>query len=299
MTTLFSADDTRQIERLIRISKERPLLPDTFVPWDIPEQETHILLPEKLVSLAGLPIYETLSIAQKRLLARREVTQALYAYCWSEGLFCLFMTRYILHRMPNDLERRFLLHEIAEECRHQEMFATTIQKLGCQPVPVTKFQQLAADLTVRLFPPDFAFMSCLAVEMMADRYGDHLRHEAGAFPVLQKVSQLHNIEEARHILFTKALLKRYTERAGFWRSTWYSIVVLVNMRFFQSTYVRTEIYRDLGLKNPARVRRQAFRHYQSRFAHECLDSIRELIEGFNGFNFLTRPLWRWVMKMEV
>ncbi len=293
----YSPEDTAQIERLIRISKEKPLMPETFIPWEEPEQEHHVFLSEKLVSLVGLPIYETLSAAQKRELARREVTQALYAYCWSEGLFSVFMTRYIQDKMPDDLERRFLLCEIIEESRHQEMFAATIQKLGRSPIPVTGFQQWFGGFAVRIFPADFAFISCLTVEMLADRYGEHLRQETGIFPVLQKISQLHNIEEARHIIFTKALLKQYTDGAGFWRRSWYSIVVLFNIRFFLGTYVRTEIYRDIGLENPEKVFRQAFPHYRNRFAQECLGTVREFVDSFQGYNFLTRPLWKWVMKM--
>jgi hypothetical protein len=294
---IYSAEDTRQIERLIRISKEKPLMPETFIPWEEAEQEDHIFLPEKLVSLVGLPVYETLSAVQKRELARREVTQAIYAYCWSEGLFSVFMTRYIQDRMPDDLERRFLLCEIIEESRHQEMFAATIVKLNRQPVPVTGFQRVLGGFFVRIFPADFAFISCLTVEMLADRYGEHLRQETGIFPVLQKVSQLHNIEEARHIIFTKALLKRYTEHAGFLRRSWYSILVLINVRFFLGTYVRAEIYHDIGLQNPEQVFRQAFPHYRNRFAQECLGTVREFVDSFHGYNALTRPLWKWVMKM--
>ena len=283
---VYSAEDTHQIERLIRISKEKPLMPETFIPWDEVEQEDHVFLPEKLVSLVGLPVYETLSAAQKRELARREVTQAIYAYCWSEGLFSVFMTRYIQDLMPDDLERRFLLCEIIEESRHQEMFAATILKLNRKPIPVTGFQRRLG-----------GFISCLTVEMLADRYGEHLRQEAGVFPVLQKVSQLHNIEEARHIIFTKALLKRYTENAGLLRRSWYSILVLINVRFFLGTYVRTEIYRDIGLPNPGQVFRQAFPHYRNKFAQECLGTVREFVDSFQGYNVLTRPLWKWVMKM--
>lgn len=294
----MTAQDHKQIERLIRISKQKPLMPETYIPWDLQEEDVHVLLPEKLVSLSGHPVYTTLSKAQKRELARREVVQAMYAYAWSEGLFCFFMSRYILHRRPDDLERRFLLREVIEESRHQEMFAATIDKLGRKPVPVNRFHRVVASLTVKHLPADLAFMSCLAVEMMADCYGDQLHHTPGTYPVLQKVAQLHNIEEARHILFTKALLRQYTEKAGFWRKSLYSLVVLLNMRFFQSTYVRTEIYRAVGVDRPGRVRREAFADYQRRFAQECLGTVREFVHSFGGFNLLTRPLWRWIMKLE-
>ncbi len=299
MSACFNEDDVRQIERLIRISKEKPLLPETFVPWDTEELPEHHLLPEKLISLYGLPVYNTLTDHQKRELARLEVIQSMYAYCWSEGLFCIFMNRYIQDRSPDDLERRFLLREIIEECRHQDMFATAIEKLGRPPVLVNRVQRLLGNWTARFLPDDFLFVSCIAIEIMADRYGDHLRQDKSLYPVLQKVAQLHNIEEARHILFTRAALKQYTQNISSFKSTWYSIVVLLNLRFFQSTYVRAEIYAQIGLDMPHKIRKQAFPHYQQMFAHECLDTLKEFIESFNGFNAITRPLWRKVMKLDV
>ncbi len=295
----YSTDDLQQIERLIRISREKPLDHETFVPWEIALGPEFGYLSEKLVSLAEHPIYPTLSLEQKRELAKREVVQAMYAYCWSEGLFCAFMTRYMMQQAPDHVERRFLLHEVIEESKHQQMFANTIVKMGAQPVPVGRLQAWLAEFCVRYCSPAFVFLSCIAVEMMADRYGEELRHDKHAHPILQKVAQLHNIEEARHILFTKILLKRYTENIGFWRSTQFSLIVLFNMRFFQSTYVHTEIFRDIGLPHPAQLRRQAFRSYQKRFATECLGTVKELVDSFNGFNFITRPLWRRVLQMPI
>ena len=295
----YSTEDRRQIERLIRISREKLLDSDTFVPWGTALGPEFGYLPEKLISLAEHPIYPSLSNEQKRELAKREVVQAMYAYCWSEGLFCAFMTRYIMSQAPDHIERRYLLHEVIEESKHQQMFAHTIVKMGVQPVPVVPLQAWIGEFWVRYCSPPIVFMSCIAIEMMADRYGEALRHDENAHPILQKVAQLHNIEEARHILFTKLLLKRYTENIGFWRSTQFSLIVLLNMRFFQSTYVRSSIFKDLGLPHPDRLRREVFRSYQERFAGECLGTVKELVDSFNGFNFITRPLWRWVLRMPV
>jgi hypothetical protein len=33
-----------QIERLISISQKKPLLPETYIPWDIPVQQSEFLL---------------------------------------------------------------------------------------------------------------------------------------------------------------------------------------------------------------------------------------------------------------
>jgi hypothetical protein len=299
MTAMLSAADLVQIERLIRISKEKPLMPETFVPWEKNIEAGQIYLPETIVSLAGLPIYETLTPHQKQELARHELVQAMYSYCWSEGLFCVFMNRYILNRDPQDIERQFLIRELIEEYRHQEMFAAAIKKLEGKPILVSRFQRAVAGFTAKFMPDDILFISCIAIEMMAEQYGDLIRKDRNSYPVVQKVSQLHHIEEARHILYTETVLKNYTQRAGFFRGTLYSLLVLANMRFFQTIYVRSEIYERIGLKNPKAIRRQAFGHYQQKFADTCLPDLTKFVNSFNGFNWLTKPIWRWVLKANV
>jgi hypothetical protein len=299
MNIAISTADQTLFERLIRISKEKPLNPDTFVPWQTDFVDGNIYLPEKLVSLAGLPIYDTLTPFQKQELGRHEVVQAMYAYCWSEGLFCVFMNRYILNRDPQDIERQFLIRELIEEYRHQEMFANAILKMDGKPIGLGRIQRFLGSFTAKFMPDGVLFMSCLAIEMMADMYGEAIRKDNDSYPVLRKISQLHNIEEARHILYTQAVLKRYTGGLGFLGRSYYSLLVMGNMRFFQTIYVRSEIYERIGLANPKAVRRQAFGHYQEKFARECLDSVKELVDSFNGFNWLTRPIWKWVLKMDV
>lgn len=299
MTTSLSSADYAQIQRLIRISHEKPLMPDTFIPWQTDFVDGNTYLPESIVSLAGLPIYETLTPFQKQEIARHEVVQAMYAYCWSEGLFCVFMNRYILNRDTQDIERQFLIRELIEEFRHQEMFAKTIEKLNGEPIKVNRIQRFLAALTAKFMPDSVLFISCIAIEMMADQYGELIRKDNSAYPVLRKVSQLHNIEEARHILYTETVLKRYFQNIGFWKSTFFSILVLTNMRFFQTIYVRSEIYERVGIKNANAIRRAAFPHYQKKFAKECLTSVSEFVNSFNGFNIITKPLWRWILKLEI
>jgi P-aminobenzoate N-oxygenase AurF len=298
MTTILSTADYAQIERLVRISNEKPLNPDVFVPWDTEFTEGQVYLPESIVSLAGLPIYDTLTPHQRQELARHEVVQAMYAYCWSEGLFCTFMNRYILNRDTQDIERKFLIRELIEEYRHQEMFAKTIEKLNGQPIKVSWFQKFVGGFTAKFLPDSILFVSCIAIEMMADQYGELLRKHNDTYPVLRRVSQLHNIEEARHILYTETVLKHHFKNIGFFKSTLFSIIVLLNMRFFQTIYVRSEIYERIGIKNPEAVRKEAFLHYQKKFAAECMGTVVDFVNSFNGFNAITRPLWRRLLSIH-
>jgi hypothetical protein len=289
---------TLDIERLISISKESPLLPEKFIPWDEVIRQNEIYLPEKLISLEGLPIYETLSDWQKRELARHEVVQSMYAYAWSEGLFCLFMNRYILSLQPDNIEYRFLLRELIEEFRHQEMFAMAIKRLDGIPVKPGPVQNFIGLFTAKYFPADTVFMVSLTLELIADTYGEHIRLDPGSYIVLRKVSQLHNIEEARHILFTRNLLQCYIEKAGFLKKTWYSIAVLLNIYFFQKMYVKREIFDRIGMSGTGAVYDQAFLNYKKKFSRECLGSISEFVKSFGGYNWITRPLWKIVLKHD-
>jgi len=289
---------TVDVERLIRISKESPLLPEKFVPWEKTIEENERYLPLKLVSLCGLPVYDTLTNVQKKDLGRHEAVQAMYAYAWSEGLFCLFMNRYVLTLQPDAIEYRFLLRELIEEFRHQEMFAMAIKKLDGAPLRPNRLQRVIALFTARFFPADTLFMVSLTLELIADMYGEHMRLDPTTYQVLQKVSQLHNIEEARHILFTRDLLERYIQKAGFVKKTWYSIAVLSNIIFFQTMYVKREIFDRIGMEDAGHVYRMAYRNYKRIFARECLGSISEFVRGFGGFNWITKPVWRWLLKYE-
>ncbi len=285
-------------ERLIRISHENPLLPETFIPWETDITETDSYLPEYLVSLAGTQYYSDMAPEQKRELARREACQVMYAYAWSETLFCLFISRRLLTIDPSGWEHKFLIREMIEECRHQEMFTRAIEKLGVEPLKPGFWHKFLGSFTVRMLPHDSVFMSCLAVELMAEIYAEHYRKVDNIYVVLKKVSQLHHIEEARHILFTEELLKTYTSKAGFIKRSWYSILVMLNIYFMRTMYVRKEIYESIGLhdKNILKAGKQ---NLKESFSKHCLSRSLELVSSFNGFNFITRPLWRIILKANV
>jgi hypothetical protein len=48
--------ETGEIERLIRISREKPLMPETYIPWELEPQPEDVFLPELLTSLFGLEV---------------------------------------------------------------------------------------------------------------------------------------------------------------------------------------------------------------------------------------------------
>jgi len=291
--------EVEEIERLIRISKERPLMPETYIPWQLEPDADDIFLPEILTSLQGLDIYDTLTAEQKLELGRHELVQVIASYAWGECLFCLFMTRHILTLPLDNVEHRFLLRELIEEFRHQEMFGQAIAKLGGSPIKQTGIHKLLGEFSNKYLPADYLFMGSVSVELVTDIYGNHARRSPNIYPVLKKMFDLHNIEEARHILFTKSLLKTYAAKAGYIKRTLYSYVILGNILFVRTMYVKREIYERIGLDNPDKVFKIASKNFKQKFAEKCLGDIIEFVNEWKGFNRATRWAWRWLLGAKV
>ncbi|MBD1394425.1 diiron oxygenase [Mucilaginibacter glaciei] len=288
-----------EIERLIKISKERPLMPETYVPWAELATPEDLYLPEVLTSLQGLPIYDTLTPLQKADLGRHEVVQVLYSYGWGEALFCVFMAKFALELPPESPEHRFLIREIIEEYRHQEMFAQAIAQLNGKPLTQTTAHRLSGKISTNLLPADYLFMGSVAVELITDKYGNYARRAPEIYVVLRKVFELHNIEEGRHIHFTKGLLERYTAKAGFIKKSAYSFVILINIHFVRTMYVRKEIYERLGITNADAVFKEAKQNFHKKFSQNCLGDIIKFVDSWGGFNFATRWAWRLLLGAKV
>lgn len=295
----MNAFPIEQIERLIQISKANPMLPASFIPWNENIQEKDTFLPDNLISLQGHPLYESLSAKQKLELGKHEVVQVMFSYAWSETLACLFFTRHLLTLNSSSAEYRFLLRELIEEFQHQEMFSSIIIKLQGEPILPGFQHRFWGKLTAKYLPADWVFMSVLGVELIADTYGKKIRKDKRVYKVLRKVSELHNIEEGRHIHYTKMWLKKYTHNAGIFKRSIYSLVILLNVYFMRTLYVKKEIFARIGVDDPRKYQKAAYRNYRKKFARECLQETIAFTKSFDGFNRFTKWVWKIVLGVTI
>ncbi len=288
-----------EIERLIKVSKDGPINPDTFIPWEIPPRDSFAFMPKTLFSLYGHKLFDTLTESQKTQLAKAEVAQVMYSYGWSEGLACLFFYRYLVTLRDNvSPEYKYLLIEIFEETCHQQMFSRAIETLKIETVPSTRLHRFAGWITTRFLPDDIVFMSVLAIELVTEMYGAEIVKEPNMYPVLLKVSELHKIEEDRHMYFAEILLKRYTENAGVLRRSIYSIIVCLNIYFMRTLYVRKDILRKIGL-DPKIYYKPAYNGLKEKFAINCLGRAVDFVKSWNGFNWFTKIFWRLLLGVKI
>ncbi len=287
------------VERLIEISLRKPLDQETYVPWDATLQEGQYYLPPHLVSLYGTELYETLSPAQRLQLGKCELGQAIFSYSWSESIMCLFMTRYTINLAPDSLEKRFLLRELIEECRHQQMFNKSLTTLNINPVQPLLIHRVLGLFTARYMSASAMFLGTLAVEYVTDMYGTAIYRDRNCHLIPRKMSQLHNIEEGQHIAFTENVLERFTQNASFLSRVTYSMVALLNICFIRSLYVQKRFFDELGVDNPELYYRVPKRNYDRIFGQYCLKPLITYVEHIRGFNWLTRPIWERVLHVKL
>lgn len=291
--------DTTTIERLTRISIEKPLMPETYIPWNRERTTEERFLPDNFISVKGLPVYDQLTEDQILDIERHEAVQFMYSYAWSEALGVKFLSREVVKQRAGSAETKFMYREIIEETRHQEMFTRGIEVIGGSPILPTGHHFFWSKISCRYLPNSWMFMAMIAGELVSDAVGREVQKDKNVYSVLRKIAELHQIEEGRHIYFAKKYLEDYTKKAGLLKRTIYSIMMALHIHFMITMYVKKEIFVRVGVANPRQVYKAAKKNYLNKFSPNCLGEAVEFVKEFNGFNWFTKSIWKWFFKIEV
>jgi len=291
--------DTATIERLTRISIERPLLPETYIPWKNKRTKEERYLPDNFISIKGLPIYNELTEDQILEIERHEAVQFMYSYDWSEALGVKFLSREIVKLNASSAETKFMYREIIEETRHMEMFGRGIQALDGDPLLPTGQHFFWSKISCRYLPNSCMFMAMIAGEFVSDAVGREVQNDKNVYSVLRKIAELHQIEEGRHIYFAKKYLEDFTKDAGLIKRSIYSIIMALHIHFMLTMYVKKEIFERAGIAHPKKLYKSARKNYRNKFSQTCLTTAVEFVKEFNGFNRITKPFWKWLLNIEI
>jgi hypothetical protein len=127
-----------------------------------------------------------------------------------EGVLSRGLLRFAATQPHNSLEYRFAYHEVIEEAHHSLMFQEFVNRAGL-PVPIVNADFIQATSTVAEFGttfPELLFIYALGGEDPIDyvqREGHRKRSDR--HPLIQRISQIHIVEEARHVAFARAYLR--------------------------------------------------------------------------------------------
>jgi hypothetical protein len=119
-------------------------------------------------------------------------------------------------RLPNAApEFRYLYHEVIEEAHHSLMFQEFINRSGFDVPGLPAHLRLGARRIVKLarrFPELFFFFVLGGEDPIDHVQRTALRDRSFAHPLLQRISQIHVTEEARHLSFARAYLRRHVPK---------------------------------------------------------------------------------------
>ncbi|MDQ7023007.1 MAG: diiron oxygenase [Candidatus Gracilibacteria bacterium] len=204
---------------------------------------------EELISIYGTGEYKKLSEFEKKKLSYLECCQIIYIYASSEGIFYLFLARILLKYKIGSPEYNFILREQIEEYRHQDMFSRTLEILKSKHTEIGGFWKWTMKWEALNVLPKYFYILQVVIEIISGDFGGKCTKNKEVFKLVRDVSEIHDLEEGRHIAFAQIMLDKYFKNSGFFGKTLGGWFVFFDILFINHHYIKLENFKKLGVKN--------------------------------------------------
>jgi hypothetical protein len=257
MSTLLDRPDREMIaQRLLRASAQKSFDPEVDVDWKQPLVDDMFYMPEHRVSLYGTPLWERMSRRQRIDLSRHEIASTASVGIWFELILLQLLARHVYDLPATSDHVRYALVEIGDECRHSVMFSRMIEKLGCPAYGPGRLAHTLGRLLKSTASGPEVFATILIAEEILDAFQRELMIDETVQPLTRRISQIHVIEEARHVRYAHEELGRQVAAASPAALGWARWVVARSAWTVSAHLVHPDAYAAVGL-DPAEARRVA------------------------------------------
>ncbi|GIU89376.1 MAG: hypothetical protein KatS3mg010_0475 [Acidimicrobiia bacterium] len=234
--------------RLSHVSATQVVEPEETFDWDSLGRGR--VLPDDLLSIAGLGV--DLGEAERARLSREELASMLASGIRFEAILeAAFAVELAETRRLGDPRHTYMLHEIAEESRHQRAFLRLHERLAPRarnPFDARVPRFVARRVTRLLLRRRALFcVMLLAGEEIPDLLQKIASEHPGTDPLVRAVNRYHRQEEARHLAFARAVFEERWALSGpveRWQVR-HLAPVLVRMLF--DTMLHPGVYETVGL----------------------------------------------------
>jgi hypothetical protein len=247
MTTTTVTPEAR-IDRLSTASVRKVLEPEELFDWS--SLGSGQVIGDELLTTRGLDL--DLDADTKARLSREEVAAMLAMGVRFEAVLNSgFALQIAENRDIVDPRVTYMLHEIAEETRHQRAFIRLVEELAPQaknPLARGVFDRIIT-FNVRRFikMPAFLMVLVLAGEEIPDLLQKLASEHPDTDRLLAEVNRYHRQEESRHLSFARMTLPELYQRAG--------RLQRLRIRYFApliigglfATFVHPGVYSSVGL----------------------------------------------------
>jgi len=293
MTQIAKPHAREQVaDRLLKGSVKRSYAPVVDIDWDAPLEDGKYFLPPHILSLYGTPMWDSMSEEQRIELSRQESANILGVGIWFENILNQALLRYLLHNDPGSLHTRYTLTEMGDECRHMAMFGRAIERMGAKPFRLRWYQATAVNLLPKAFRGTMLWVAALIGEEIFDATQRRVVDDPQLQPLIARLMRIHVTEEARHIQFARAGVRRRVAETRRIERIWVGTVQGLGGLLLERLFTNPAMYRRAEL-DPQEARRQAlanpyFRENQRRgFA-----GLAEFLEDTGLMHRTSRAMWR-------
>src|SRR3954449_8487045 len=197
--------------------------------------------------------------------------------------------RHLAEIPVTDPSHRYLLVEVADECRHSTMFGEYIRRAG---TPAYAPPAGAGSLDAIGDVPgaqELGYLLILAVEELLDAANRATMKDDSIHPVSRQMAKLHVLEEARHVSFAKTYLSEAwptltdEERAGIVGLAPHAVANVAALM------VDDAVYDELAITDGAAIAR-ANPHHRARVV-EGLSKLTAFLDELGIIDAESRPIW--------
>jgi hypothetical protein len=188
--------------QLVAASQRATHDPFQEIDWDLPIDDSAYHVPPELLSLFGTETWEQMTEQERITYSRHEAAATFGAGIWFENALMQVVLRHLAQIDVTDPMHRYLLIEVADECRHSAMFGEYIRRAGTPayaPNRPVLIDESGAGRTL-------SYLLILAIEELLDHVNRAAMRDARLHPTVRHISRLHVLEEARHVSFAKSFL---------------------------------------------------------------------------------------------
>jgi ribosomal protein S18 acetylase RimI-like enzyme len=294
MTTTISLPRTgRRSAQLIAASERMTLDPFTEVDWETPIDDRAFHLPPEWLPLYGTALWEAMTPEARITYSRHECAALCGAGIWFENQLMQLVLRHLAELPVDNPAHRYLLVEVADECRHSIMFGEYIRRAGT-PAYGPRADAGALDALDALgdVPGKRAlgYVLILAVEELLDAINRATSKDDRIHPVSRSIAKLHVAEEARHVSFAKTYLAEVwpsldEEERRAVRSIAPTAVAIV-----ADLTIDPAVYETLGIVG-GEADARANPHHRARVV-EGLTKLTSFLQELNVIDDAATPTWR-------
>ena len=221
------------------------------IDWEQPIDDSAYHLPPELLALYGTDLWESMSPTDRITYSRHETAALFSAGVWFENALMQIVLRHLTTISITDPMHRYLLIEVADECRHSAMFGEYIRRAGTPTYAPDRPVIVADSAEGRTL----SYVLILAIEELLDYANRAAMRDERVHVTSRAIARLHVAEEARHVSFAKTYLTEIWPTLDAAEQSVVRDVAPVLVAEITSLSLNPAVFEHLGLTDGAAIAR--------------------------------------------